>query len=750
MIDVYSLCPGGSGKKIKFCCRNRVDDFRKIYKFLDANQNTACLNFIDSLLKTDPDRACLLAIRCVILKSLPNRESDLIETAKYFYEKHPENPIAIAESAQAIFLEGQRTIADKYAPLPPAARTALVVQERDELRQVIRNTISRYESAFSVSQPFQYEQVVFKLETFVKALVKIGFYESANAWIGLVLDMDLNQTFHDVFVNNLHQLKTSKTIPLCFRVGLKIKRAAVDAPWKKEFDDVIQNSALKIRWNQAISALRGLAEKYPELQTAPEYWFDLALLHEWLCDLASAETYWKQYVQCDSVSFYDALEKQIRISFFKDSPLEDAMNVCTLRFPLTNVAEVLEKIDSEPTFRRVEDIRMQNLENGTLLAAFDVLDSPALESLDGVDVDDIPVVVGNVLLWKQTEENEEKKEDGENGENQESEAPKTDGCLEVINVLQGGANFVAQEIQEIIGEWFAGEMEQTVTRSISVTLDSILRKIALPSGLSDEEIREIKNAHSRSILLNRWIHFPLGILKRQSMKKAAQNPRLRLQVETVIYAVRYLLEREKLSVNVLNELREALDMEPTPEILPEQIQTLSPLFFDKLDVNSLSPELLERVFFVSRMFNTNNLPTEILKSVADNPIYAPSLRIEVLKTLWSQNPQTENSTDIIEKGRALCHESNLPDVFFDIIEVACAINKGKFHTVFEKIKHIRQEHSDDKEAMQYVSQLSQYMYGIVQNMNPEDLSALQKQTSVSLSSLEEFGFPKPSFPLKNK
>ncbi len=732
MIDVYSLCPGGSGKKIKFCCRNRVDDFRKIYKFLDANQNTACLNFIDSLLKTDPDRACLLAIRCVILKSLPNRESDLIETAKYFYEKHPENPIAIAESAQAIFLEGQRAIADKYAHLAPAARTALVVQERDELRRVIRSTIARYESAFSVSQPFQYEQVVFKLETFVKALIKIGFYESANAWIGLVLDMDLNQTFHDVFVNNLHQLKTSKTIPLCFRVGLKIKRAPADVPWKDEFDAVIQNSALKIRWSQAISELKSLAEKYPEIQNAAEYSFNLALLHEWLCDLSTAEQYWKQYLKCDAVSFYDALEKQIRISFFKDSPLEDAMDICTLRFPLTNVAEVLEKLDSEPTFRRVEDIRMQNLENGTLLAAFDVLDSPALESIDGVDVDDIPVVVGNVLLWKQTEGTEK------------------NGSLEVINVLQGGANFVAQEIKSIIGTWFAGEMKQTVTRNISVTLDSILRKIALPSGLSDEKIREIKNAHCRSILLNRWIHFPLGILNHQSIKNAAQKPQLRLQVETVIYAVRYLLDREKLSLKVLDELRAALNMEPAPEILPEQIQNLSPIFFDQLNMKALTPELMERVFFVSKMFNTNNLPTEILKTVADNSSYAPSLRIEVLKTLWSQNPQAENSTDIIEKGRALCKDNNLPDVFFDIMEVACAINEGKFHTVFEKIKHIRQNHSDDKEAMQYVSQLSQYMYGIVQNMNPADLTALQKQTSVSLSNLEEYGFIKPSFPQKNQ
>lgn len=712
MIDVYSLCPGGTGKKIKFCCRNRVDDFRKIYKFLDANQHTACLNFIDSLLKSDSECACLLAIRCVILKSFPERESELIGTANRFYELHPENPIAIAESAQAILLAGQKAISEKYDSLPSTQRSALAAQEREELRSVIRQTITRYEKAFSVPQPFQYEQVVLKLEGFIKMLIKAGFYESANAWTGLLPEINSGSAFQETFLKSLHQLKTSKTIQLCFRAGLKIQSAPEGTAWQEPFNSIVKNSVLKLHWSQAISEFQTLAEQFPELQRAPAYCFNLALLHEWLCDLSSAAKFWEKYLACDGVSFYDALEKQIRLSFFSECPLEDAMEICTIDFPLTDQDAVLEKLLSEPTFRRIGDLK----EDETILAAFDVLDSPRIDSLEGLEVDDIPVVVGNaILLAKQGEKN---------------------ACLEVINVLQGGAAFVTEAIQELIRPWQAGEAEQTVTQSISVTLDSILRKIVLPPDLSAEKIREVKNEHCRSILLNRWIHFPLGILKQHSMKTAAAKPAMRRLVETVIYSLRYLLEREKLSTDVLAELRQTLKLPPLPEITPSMVESLPVIFYGQLKPESLTPALLERIFLIARALNANSIPREILEAAVDDPAYSAPLRIEILKNLWSLDPLEMKSTEIVKKGRALCEENHLPDVFFDIMDVAYSINEGKFQTVFDRLKHIRQEHSDDAEAMHYVSQLSQFMYGIVQNMNPSDLSAFQQKDFLALSGME--------------
>jgi hypothetical protein len=123
--------------------------------------------------------------------------------------------------------------------------------------------------------------------------------------------------------------------------------------------------------------------------------------------------------------------------------------------------------------------------------------------------------------------------------------------------------------------------------------------------------------------------------------------------------------------------------------------------------------------------------------------YSPQLRVEILKNLWSMCPVVSQTQEIIKNGRTLCKENGLSDVFFDIMEVASSVSEGKFHTVFERIKHIRQDHSDDADAMQYVSQLSQYMYGVIQNMNPGDLSAFQQKAAFDLPGVENLNAGKP-------
>ncbi|MBQ9455166.1 MAG: hypothetical protein IJU53_05805 [Thermoguttaceae bacterium] len=715
MIDAYSLCPGGTGKKIKFCCRGRLEDFRKIYKYIDGNQYTACLNYVDTLLNTDPKCACLLAIRCLVLKAIVDRENDFTETAKRFYEFHPDNPIAVAESAQALLIEGLKAIKTEFGNVTPT-QPLLQIQEREKLRDVIREVVSRYEKAFYAPQPFQYEQVVLNLVQILQMVMKAGFYESVNAWLGIMPELHLESETRKKFMKMLNQLKTNKAIPLCFRVGLKIRFAPEDASWKEDFDRIIQESALKLRWNQAIYDLKTLASQKAEILKNAAFWYDLALLSEWLCDLDSAKKFWNEYLACADVPFYDALEKRIRLSFFNDCPFQDEMNICTQDYPLTDAQAVLEKLQAEPTFAHLENMRNQSLNGEKILAAFDVLDAPAVTTIEELNLEEIPVVIANAILWSASDEKP--------------------AHLEVINVLEGGASFVREAMESVIQPWLAGEMKQTVTRNISVTLDSILRKINLPAGISDEKVREVKNAHCRSILLNRWINYPLGILQNHSIRSAAKKAEFQAQVETVLYALRHLLEREKVSASILDELRSALNLAPLPEITAEMIPALSPIFYDQLPKELITPEILEQVFYVSRIFNSNNIPRPILEMAENDERYSPQLRVEILKNLWSLSPLVSRTQEVIKKGRTLCKDNNLSDVFFDIMEVAYSVSEGKFHTVFDRIKHIRQEHSDDADAMQYVSQLSQYMYGVIQNMNPADLSAFQHKTPYDLPGVE--------------
>ena len=94
-----SFCPCGSGKKIKFCCNDRLTELKKLDRMLEGEQYIACLQHIERLMEADAnrDRACMLAMKCKALQHA-NREDELAKTAAAFLEKHPNNQIALAEA----------------------------------------------------------------------------------------------------------------------------------------------------------------------------------------------------------------------------------------------------------------------------------------------------------------------------------------------------------------------------------------------------------------------------------------------------------------------------------------------------------------------------------------------------------------------------------------------------------------------------------------------------------------------------
>ena len=97
-IDIYSPCPGGTGKKIKFCCPDFVGELDKINRMIEGEQFQGCLDLVRRLLKTSPQRACLMASECLLLRVTDHLE-EAQDAARQFLAAHPENPLAWSETA---------------------------------------------------------------------------------------------------------------------------------------------------------------------------------------------------------------------------------------------------------------------------------------------------------------------------------------------------------------------------------------------------------------------------------------------------------------------------------------------------------------------------------------------------------------------------------------------------------------------------------------------------------------------------
>src|SRR5690606_34818064 len=92
-MDSYSLCPCGSGKKIKFCCQAILPEMGKIERLQQNNQPRMALQLIDKLLKEHQDNAWLNNQRAMALIG-DERYDEARDALVAFLRKNPDHPLS--------------------------------------------------------------------------------------------------------------------------------------------------------------------------------------------------------------------------------------------------------------------------------------------------------------------------------------------------------------------------------------------------------------------------------------------------------------------------------------------------------------------------------------------------------------------------------------------------------------------------------------------------------------------------------
>ncbi|MEM7313672.1 MAG: tetratricopeptide repeat protein, partial [Planctomycetota bacterium] len=95
--DQYQTCPGGRGKKIKFCCgKNTQTELDKIGRAIEGQQYEAALQQLDKMIADDPQRECAWAVKCTMLLKT-GRMEEAKATIDECLKIAPDNPVALAE-----------------------------------------------------------------------------------------------------------------------------------------------------------------------------------------------------------------------------------------------------------------------------------------------------------------------------------------------------------------------------------------------------------------------------------------------------------------------------------------------------------------------------------------------------------------------------------------------------------------------------------------------------------------------------
>ena len=223
-IDPYAACPGGTGKKIKFCCADLVGDLEQLDRLLEADQVAAALEQVERQLEKTPGRACLLATRTK-LQLASRRFAEAAASAAEFLTAHPGNPLALGQAAVAEAING---------------RTAEAAALFDKARETAGKEVGP-----------ELERVAATLVQVAAQTGHTGFAQGIVEWLA---DAGIGS------IEDRHMLASaigSAGVPAALRARVPWAVCPDDSPWRFEFD-VGLKAAREWRLGKALTTFRSL------------------------------------------------------------------------------------------------------------------------------------------------------------------------------------------------------------------------------------------------------------------------------------------------------------------------------------------------------------------------------------------------------------------------------------------------------------------------------------------------------------
>ena len=103
-MDVYALCPCGSGKKVKFCCQAVMGEMDKVARLHETKQSAQALSVLEKLSEIHPDAPIVAITRAQLLME-ERRFDEAATTMRDFLKDNPDSSHGIGLLAYAPFMD---------------------------------------------------------------------------------------------------------------------------------------------------------------------------------------------------------------------------------------------------------------------------------------------------------------------------------------------------------------------------------------------------------------------------------------------------------------------------------------------------------------------------------------------------------------------------------------------------------------------------------------------------------------------
>ena len=664
-IDSYSLCPGGRGKKIRFCCPDHLKELEQIDQMIEGEQYAAGLAFVDNLLKKNPDCACLTEAKCLFQRMI-GLWDEAYATAKAFTEREPRNIVALTELATAAALT------DK----PQEAISALV----DSLEFV---------------EGDQFPMAI------VQAMLTVGvaFLESGRLFQAIALAKQL-QAFssQDKAVNAfLYRCLGSDSVPLMLKEIVFDLKAPDSFPKKNEYDEAV-GFLTRGQWKKGRAALERLLDLGPQW---PNLYRNLGLVEFWFMNEEKAREYMAQFLAANNVDRESAIDVEQLLFLLTEPSWDDVQYTIKRVYSLENFASDYEKLLSSHLLLANPRIRAAVQEDDIPpKMAFVVLNMPMTDKVENVKLADVAKQCGYLFVYGKTTTREARAE---------------------FFIFPGETEAIENVLKDALGTLPKLEKEEELEdQPIAWTTNVSTPRLQFkdPSKLSQNNLEALFD-EAFNDFAQKWFEHKYASLGNKSPKELLNESNGDRRVEALIRVVGGAFTPDY-SEKIVALLRGKANLPaPEPIVPPEEFRTTEdtaeffrqvPLWrwdrlkVDKCGVNALA-ELLQIAHLVAPRNVKEKLAREFMKRPAEEESYddrAIAYSIIVDAALLKQD--SDEALRLITEAAKYADSVGKSDSQWNVLEIMTRFRRQEFDKVKALAQHVFTEHKDDAEAIQTLQQ----------------------------------------------
>jgi Tetratricopeptide repeat len=609
-IDVYGLCPCGSGKKLKFCCAPIIDEMNKISRLQANEQPRQALIAIEKLEKTNPDNPWVGTVHAEILLSL-GQIDDAQTRLEQLLKNHADHPAVVSRAALVLLLNrGYR-----------AAQPTIL--------RAFQKCFTRFP-----------DQVGLLALTLYDVMAAGRFMMAARQYLTVAMRLLGEKSRENTFLALL-KLDGDARTPYPLRSVQNLGAYPADGPNAAEANKAAALAKIAC-FGPAGRTFAKIAEQEPN---NAELSRNVALCRAWDADEpGAAQAFHKAAAVSQNFEF--AVECETFAQLLDSKHTADRVVPVSVEIPVKSASRLLGLLEGNELYLPLPVQTEADLDGPPLAGRRILLDRPVQKESDSPTAfDAAPTILGSLTVY--------------------DAVPDKD--VEAVAVISGYATPEFEEIVDKFQQLAADEITKPPAREelLGTELEPIAReqipyfqrKLFGAAAESKLASRTLKESWWKHLVDGVWWNAPQAALEGKSPAGAAGDAQLRVRLTAAAYALDGLSERTHGTID-LEAILSRLGLEPLRPLPPtaaEPLSSLSPMQLHRLPVAELTDAQLVNVYRRATVIGHRRFVTGVLEEIVSRPQcleqVGPDRVFEGLLELAHQDERDADAIAWAQKGR---------------------------------------------------------------------------------------------------